>query len=267
MTATTEPVVAPGHRRLSRPHLTPPEPVAAVAPEKAGGMVPIDQAALPGLDAKVARVRRVDRRPRRALARVRRQGGRRALDGRRRHPRRGRHVEPVARRAGEGDAAAARAARSPTTLLDLRRTIERPRPGRGHGRQEAARPDPVRRQAHRLLPQVRERADAPRRDRQGALRRPGRAAQGQRRARAGEGAPLGDDAAARAVHLHRRAPRQGARREDRRDRGHRPREGQGAARRRAVLRAPEAPGPAHAAWRCRSRATSRSTWCGRTTSS
>ena len=34
--------------------LTPPEPVAAVAPEKAGGMVPLDAAALPALDEKVA---------------------------------------------------------------------------------------------------------------------------------------------------------------------------------------------------------------------
>jgi uncharacterized protein YaaN involved in tellurite resistance len=33
--------------------LTPPEPIAAVATTKAGGMVPIDQAALPGLDQKV----------------------------------------------------------------------------------------------------------------------------------------------------------------------------------------------------------------------
>jgi uncharacterized protein YaaN involved in tellurite resistance len=33
--------------------LTPPEPVAEVQPAKAGGMVPIDQAALPGLDQKV----------------------------------------------------------------------------------------------------------------------------------------------------------------------------------------------------------------------
>jgi hypothetical protein len=33
--------------------LTPPEPVAAVTTTKAGGMVPLDQAALPGLDQKV----------------------------------------------------------------------------------------------------------------------------------------------------------------------------------------------------------------------
>jgi len=33
--------------------LAPPQPVAAVAPAKAGGMVPLDQAALPGLDQKV----------------------------------------------------------------------------------------------------------------------------------------------------------------------------------------------------------------------
>jgi uncharacterized protein YaaN involved in tellurite resistance len=34
--------------------LTPPEPVAAVAPAKAGGMVPLDTATLPGLDQKVS---------------------------------------------------------------------------------------------------------------------------------------------------------------------------------------------------------------------
>src|SRR5690242_4994212 len=34
--------------------LTPPAPVAAVAPTRAGDMVPIDAAAVPGLDAKVA---------------------------------------------------------------------------------------------------------------------------------------------------------------------------------------------------------------------
>ena len=97
------------------------------------------------------------------------------------------------------------------TLLDLRRTIEDLDPEAGDRHQEAARHDPVRRQDPRLLPQVRERAVPPRRHHQGALRRPGRAAQGQRRARAGEGASLGDDAAARAVHLHREAARRRAR--------------------------------------------------------
>jgi uncharacterized protein YaaN involved in tellurite resistance len=54
MTAN-EPVVAPPATAASADlTLAPPEPVAAVAPEKAGGMVPIDQAAIPGLDAKVA---------------------------------------------------------------------------------------------------------------------------------------------------------------------------------------------------------------------
>ena len=43
------------------------------------------------------RVRRLDPRARRPLARLRGQGRRRALDGRRRHPGRGRHVEPSAR--------------------------------------------------------------------------------------------------------------------------------------------------------------------------
>jgi uncharacterized protein YaaN involved in tellurite resistance len=34
--------------------LTPPQPVTAIAPEKVGGMIAVDQAALPGLDSKVA---------------------------------------------------------------------------------------------------------------------------------------------------------------------------------------------------------------------
>ena len=40
------------------------------------------------------------------------------------------------------------------TLLELRRTVEDLDPKRGHRRQEAPRHDPVRRQGHRLLPQV-----------------------------------------------------------------------------------------------------------------
>jgi uncharacterized protein YaaN involved in tellurite resistance len=50
MTATEPTLPPPATSELT---LTPPEPVAAVAPEKAEGMVPIDQAAVPGLDAKV----------------------------------------------------------------------------------------------------------------------------------------------------------------------------------------------------------------------
>ena len=56
-------------------------------------------------------------------------------------------------------------------------------------------------------------------------------------------------AAAAPVRLHRRAARRGARGDDRGDRGDRPREGEGPARGRAVLRPPEAPGPADAAGR------------------
>ena len=53
--ATPESLTPPSTTELA---LTPPTAVAAVAPTKAEGMVPIDAAALPGLDAKVARVRR-----------------------------------------------------------------------------------------------------------------------------------------------------------------------------------------------------------------
>jgi uncharacterized protein YaaN involved in tellurite resistance len=52
--SASEPVVTPPATATADLTLTPPEPVAAVAPEKAGGMVPIDQAALPALDAKVS---------------------------------------------------------------------------------------------------------------------------------------------------------------------------------------------------------------------
>jgi uncharacterized protein YaaN involved in tellurite resistance len=51
MSATPESLTPPSTTDLA---LTPPTAVAAVAPTKAEGMVPIDAAALPGLDAKVA---------------------------------------------------------------------------------------------------------------------------------------------------------------------------------------------------------------------
>jgi uncharacterized protein YaaN involved in tellurite resistance len=51
MSATEPALTPPATNDLT---LTAPEPVAAVAPEKAGGMVPVDPAALPGLDAKVS---------------------------------------------------------------------------------------------------------------------------------------------------------------------------------------------------------------------
>ncbi len=230
--------------------LTPPAPVAAVAPAQAEGMVPIDAAAVPGLDAKVAEY--VD--------------GIVDLDV---------HSPAFAAKAGDvasmGDDDIRAAAETSNRLLasPVRAMQQGPLSEGAQGRRRRCSTSGARSRTStrsrrpatkkllgmipfgdkiaRLLPQVRERAVAHRRDHQGALRRPGRAAQGQRRARAGEGAPLGDDAAAHAVHLHRPASRRGARREDRRDRGDRSREGQGAARRRPVLRAPEAPGPAHPA--------------------
>jgi uncharacterized protein YaaN involved in tellurite resistance len=51
MSATPESLTPPTATELT---LTPPAPVAAVAPARAEGMVPIDAAALPGLDAKVS---------------------------------------------------------------------------------------------------------------------------------------------------------------------------------------------------------------------
>src|SRR5439155_6118087 len=51
MTATGSSLTPPATTELT---LTPPAPVAAVAPEKAGGMVPVDPATLPALDAKVS---------------------------------------------------------------------------------------------------------------------------------------------------------------------------------------------------------------------
>jgi uncharacterized protein YaaN involved in tellurite resistance len=51
MTATGTALTPPATTELT---LTPPAPVAAVAPEKAGGMVPVDPATLPALDAKVS---------------------------------------------------------------------------------------------------------------------------------------------------------------------------------------------------------------------
>ena len=170
-------------------------------PTKAGGMVPDRRRPrCPALDAKVDEYVESIVDARRALARVRRQGGRRA----RRWatttsaPRPTRRTGCWRRRSGRcSRARSARAARSRprcSTCAAPSRTSTR---SRRRGVKKLLGHDPVRRQDRRLLPQVRERAEAPRRDHQGALRRPGRAAQGQRRARAGEGAPLGDDAAAR----------------------------------------------------------------------
>ena len=53
MSATPESLTPPA-AAAAELTLTPPAPVAAVAPARRGGMVPIDAAALPGLDAKVA---------------------------------------------------------------------------------------------------------------------------------------------------------------------------------------------------------------------
>ena len=69
------------------------------------GHGPIDAAALPGLDAKVAEYVESIVDPRRALPAFAAKAGDVRVDGRRRHPRRGRHVESAAVGAGAGDAA------------------------------------------------------------------------------------------------------------------------------------------------------------------
>ncbi|MGZ8766040.1 MAG: toxic anion resistance protein, partial [Acidimicrobiia bacterium] len=51
MSATPESLTPPATAELT---LTPPSPVAAIAPAKAEGMVRIDVAAVPALDAKVS---------------------------------------------------------------------------------------------------------------------------------------------------------------------------------------------------------------------
>ena len=51
MTATGPALTPPATTELT---LNPPEAVAPVAQEKAGGMVPVDPASMPALDAKVA---------------------------------------------------------------------------------------------------------------------------------------------------------------------------------------------------------------------
>ncbi len=195
--------------------LTPPEAVAAVAPDKAGGMVPIDPQALPALDDKVSEyVDAILELDVHSAAFTAKAGDVRAMgdDDIRASAEMSNRLlsSPVrAMQRGQTGKVATHARRAPPHR-------RRPRPGGSQRRQEAARVDPLRRQAHRLLPQVRERTEASRRDRRSVVRRPGRAAQGQRRARAGEGASLGDDAAARPVHLHRAASRRVAGGQDRR---------------------------------------------------
>ena len=117
------------------------------------------------------------------------------------------------------------------TLLELRRTVEDLDPEPGHRRQEAARHHPVRRQDHRLLPQVPVARRASSTASCTPAQRPGRADQGQRRAQPGEAEPLGGHGPAEPVHLRRRAARREAVGQDRRAGGDRPRAGQGAARR------------------------------------
>ena len=146
------------------------------------------------------------------VAGVRRQGHRRAHHGRHRHPAGSRDVEPAAELAGEGPAGG-RAGRGVQGRLDAARAAPHdrgPRPEGGDRGQEVPRHGPVRRQGHRLLPQVPVGAEPPRRHPARPARRPGRARQGQRRAQPGEAVPLGRDGPAEPVRVRRRAARRRA---------------------------------------------------------
>ena len=219
-----------------------------------GGMVPIDPATLPALDAKVAEYVDVD-------------------------PRRSTCTPPTfAAKAGDvrsmGDDDIRAAADTSNRLLAVAgaRDAAGPAEPRRQGRRDAARPPPHDRgprpearppaskkllglipfgdKLARLLPQVRERADAPRRAssrrcttaRTSCARTTPRSS--RRRCISGRRCSGSPSTSTSREHLDAALVAKIAA-----DRGDRPREGEGAARRRAVLRPPEAPGPADAAGR------------------
>ncbi len=172
--APLQPPTAAATLTLTAP--PPPQPVAATSAPR---MAPaVEAAALPGLDAKVDAYLELADGRRAPLAGVRGQGRRRAHHGRRRHPRGGRDVEPPAqdRRSRRcRRAASSEGSKVGSTLLELRRTVEDLDPKERDRRQEVPRHDAVRRQGHRLLPQVPVGAEPPRRDPARPARRPGRA--------------------------------------------------------------------------------------------
>ena len=185
--------------------LQPPQPVAAVAPASASAMVPLDQAAVPGLEKMAQDYVGSIVDARRPLARVREEGREHPHDGRRRHPRRGRPsaTECSRRQCVRSSRGFDAGSNVSKTLLDLRKTIEGLDPAKASGVRKLLGDHPVRRPAARLLPPLRERADPHQRDPECPVPRPGRAPQGQRCSRAGEGASLGDDATAGTVRLRR----------------------------------------------------------------
>ena len=147
--------------------LTPPQPVAAVAPAAAERWCRSTRPRFPAWTKMVHDYVGEHRDARRALARVREEGREHPHDGRRRHPRRGGRQQPHARDASacvRARADSRRAPRSRRRCSTCGKTIEDLDPVEGVGRAQAARHHPVRRQAARLLPPLRERADAHQRD-------------------------------------------------------------------------------------------------------
>ncbi len=180
------------------------------------------------------------------VAGVHRTGRERPHHGRRGHPPGGRDLEPAAADPGQGPAGGRH-----RPGLEGRRDAARaaaygrgPRPEPGHRQPEVLGHDPVRRQDRRLLPQVPGRPEPPERHPAQPAQRPGRAAEGQRRAQHGEAEPLGEHGSAEPVHLRRRAAGRQDVGQHRRARALRPGAGQGTQPGRALLRPAEAPGPA-----------------------
>ncbi len=232
--------------------LTPPAPVQAVAATQAPKLAPaVDPAALPGLDQKVdsyldSLLATKPNSPEFAAkaADVRSMGD---ADIRRAAESSNRLLKTPVKALKEGRLS--EGSKVGSTLLELRRTVEDLDPKGAQGAKKFLGVFPF---GDKLTDYFRRYQTAeshldahPAR----ALRRPGRAAQGQRRAQPGEAVPLGGHGPAEPVRLRRRAARRPAGRQDRRARGQRPGLGQGDARRRPVLRPAEAPGPAHPAGR------------------
>ncbi len=135
---------------------------------------------------------------------------------RRRHPCLGQRLEPAAREAAGGDGPGRHqrgVGESPSRCCRLRRTVEDLDPsqaGRPALAAQAAGHLALRRQARDYFGKYQSSQTHLERDHQRALPRPGRAAPGQRRHRAGEGQPVGDHGPAAPVRLPRPAARRGA---------------------------------------------------------
>ena len=194
MSATPESLTPPSTTELA---LTPPTAVAAVAPTKAEGMVPIDAAALPGLDAKVAEyVESIVTLDVHSPAFATKAGDVRSMgddDIRAAADTSNRLLSAPVRAMQQGPLS--EGGKVAATLLDLRRTIEDLDPKQATGVKKLLGLIPF---GDKIVDYFRKYESAQSHldgDHQGAVRRSGRAAPRQRRARAGEAAPLGDDAA------------------------------------------------------------------------